>query len=111
MVTTARIRMSASADSSGSHRYGSTLSEVIAGGSYGQLTRAALRDTAERLRATLPDEMAMVELRHIEGATYNEIGDLIGDGFNRTAARTLVGDAQARLRAVAGPAISELLAC
>ena len=31
-------------------------------------------------RATLPDEMSMVELWHIEGATYNEIGDLIGDG-------------------------------
>jgi hypothetical protein len=31
------------------------------------------------MQATLPDEMAMVELRHIEGATYNEIGDLIGD--------------------------------
>ena len=80
MVTTARIRMSASADSSGSHRYGRTLAEVIEGESDDHLTRAALWDTAELLRATLPDEMAMVELRHIEVAPYNEIGDLIGDG-------------------------------
>jgi hypothetical protein len=53
----------------------------------------------------------MVELWHIEGATYNEIGDLIGDGFSQTAARTLVRDSQARLRAVAGPAVRKLLAC
>ena len=86
MVTTARIRMSASADSSVATEFGNTLSKVIAGESDDHLTRAALWDTAERLRATLPDEMAMVELRHIVGATYNEIGDLIGDGFSRTAA-------------------------
>ena len=32
--------------------------------------------------------MAMVRLRHIDGAIYNEIGDLIGDGASRVAART-----------------------
>jgi len=46
--------------------------------------------------------MAMVELRHIEGATYNEIGDLICDGSSRVAARTGVRDPQKRLRAVSG---------
>jgi hypothetical protein len=85
MVTTARIRMSASADSSVATEFGNTLSKVIAGESDDHLTRARW-DTAERLRATQPDEIAMVELRHIEGATYNEISDLIGDGFSRTAA-------------------------
>ena len=102
--------MGASADSSGSHRYGSTLAEVIEGGSDDHITRAALWDTAERLRATLPDEMAMVELRHIDGATYNEIGDLIGDGASRVAARTRVRDPEKRLPAVAGEAVRELLA-
>jgi hypothetical protein len=75
---------------------------VIAGESDDHLSRAALWDTAERLRATLPDEMAMVELRHIKGATYNEIGDLIGDGSSRVAARTWVRDPQKGLRAVSG---------
>ena len=75
---------------------------MIAGESYDHLTRAALWDTEERLRATLADEMAMVELRHIEVATYNEVGDLIGDGFGLLTARTRVRDAQKRLRAVAG---------
>ena len=72
--------------------------------------RAALWDTAERLRATLPDEMAIVELRHIDGSTYNEIGDLIGDGASRVAARTRVRDPEKRLPAVAGESVRELLA-
>ena len=54
--------------------------------------------------------MAMVELRHIDGATYNEIGDLIGDGASRVAARTRVRDPEKRLPAIAGESVRELLA-
>lgn len=52
----------------------------------------------------------MVELRHIDGAVYNEIGDLIGDGVSRVAARTWVRDLEKRLPAVAGDSVRELLA-
>ena len=54
--------------------------------------------------------MAMVELRHIDGATFNEIGDLIGDGPSRLAARTRVRDPEKRLPAVAGESVRERLA-
>jgi RNA polymerase sigma factor (sigma-70 family) len=104
-------RLVASLDAPQAAEDGRTLAESLASDEQDHLLRGALWDTAERLREALPDEMAMVELRHIEEATFNDISEVIGNGVSRTAARTLVRDAQARLRAVAGPAVREMLAC
>ncbi len=90
---------------------GGTLADVIAApeGADG-LTRTALWDTAEMLRAALPDEMAMTELRFVEAATYNDIGYVLG-GVSRAAAKAQVETAQKRLRRMAGEHVLELLAC
>ncbi|MCP9782836.1 sigma-70 family RNA polymerase sigma factor [Cyanobium sp. WKJ7-Wakatipu] len=89
---------------------GSTLLETIAGESEDHLTRTALWDVAEQLKALLPDEMALCELRHVEGETFNSISSVIG-GVSRAGAKVQVEAAQKRLRRVAGEGVLELLAC
>jgi RNA polymerase primary sigma factor len=87
-----------------------TLAEVLPAPEEADLlVRGEMWELAEDLRAWLPDQCALIELRAVEEARVSDIGELMG--VSRTRAGQLVQEARTKLRAVAGDRGRELLAC
>jgi RNA polymerase sigma factor (sigma-70 family) len=100
----------ASLDAPISDTDGGTLADVLAAPEEADpLTRMEQWELAEDLRAWLPDETAMLELRAVEDFRLADIGEVLG-GVSRTRAGQLVKEARLKLKAVAGERGLALLA-
>jgi RNA polymerase primary sigma factor len=110
MEFAANVSHVASLDAQISDTDSGTLAEVLpAPEEADHLTRMEQWELAVDLRAWLPDEVALLELRAVEEARVTDIGELMG--VSRTRAGQLVQEAREKLQAVAGDRGRELLAC
>jgi len=87
---------------------GSTLCDLMAAPEEDCLARQEMLDIAADLRAWLPDDAALVELRE-EGALVSDLAAVLA--VSRSKASTAVQEARERLKAVAGDRAREMLAC
>jgi RNA polymerase primary sigma factor len=86
-----------------------TVMDTVGGMDEDYLARTELWEMAQDLRALLPDDFAIVELRETEEASFADLGDLLG-GIGRTNARHRFNAARERLRIVGGSRLKEMLA-
>ena len=84
-----------------------TLAETV-GAEDDHLHRQELWEGVERLRRLLPDDVAIAELRAVEGCDLHGLGELLG-GIGRTKARHRFNESRERLRVVGGRRLEELL--